>query len=106
MVGLVLPPLLARIWAKSVSAMALLPPPTTERNQTAHQSHWLQKPFDGDWVYWAQRLMRDPLKPMRVVKLLKQQRGKCDKCGFRSRQRTWWRFITSTVITAITGTLI
>jgi len=40
-----------------------------------------KSPFDGDWVYWAQRVMRDPLKPMRVVKLLKQQRGKCEKCN-------------------------
>ena len=40
----------------------------------------LKSPFDGDWVYWAQRLMRDPLKPLRVVKLLKWQRGKCDNC--------------------------
>lgn len=39
-----------------------------------------KSPFNGDWVYWAQRLMRDPLKPTRVVKLLKRQRGKCDKC--------------------------
>ncbi|MCB9107391.1 MAG: group II intron reverse transcriptase/maturase [Anaerolineales bacterium] len=39
-----------------------------------------KSPFDGDWVYWAQRLMRDPLKPLRVVKLLKWQRGKCDNC--------------------------
>jgi RNA-directed DNA polymerase len=29
-----------------------------------------KSPFDGDWVYWAQRLQRDPLKPLRVVKLL------------------------------------
>lgn len=39
-----------------------------------------KSPFDGEWVYWAQRLRRDPLKSTRVVKLLKQQRGKCDKC--------------------------
>jgi RNA-directed DNA polymerase len=29
-----------------------------------------KSPFDGDWVYWAQRLQRHPLKPLRVVKLL------------------------------------
>jgi RNA-directed DNA polymerase len=40
-----------------------------------------KSPFDGDWVYWAQRLQRDPLKPLRVVKLLKWQRGKCEDCG-------------------------
>ena len=37
--------------------------------------------FDDDWPYWATRLGKDPLKPMRVVKLLKWQRGKCDECG-------------------------
>ena len=40
-----------------------------------------KSPFDGDWVYWAKRLMRDPLKPVRVVKLLKWQQGKCEECG-------------------------
>jgi RNA-directed DNA polymerase len=40
-----------------------------------------KSPFDGDWVYWAQRLQRHPLKPLRVVKLLKWQRGKCEECG-------------------------
>ena len=40
-----------------------------------------KSPFDGDWVYWAQRLQRHPLKPGRVVKLLKWQRGKCEECG-------------------------
>lgn len=40
-----------------------------------------KSPFDGDWVYWAQRLQRHPLKPLRVVKLLKWQGGKCEECG-------------------------
>jgi len=40
-----------------------------------------KSPFDGDWIYWAQRLQRHPLKPLRVVKLLKWQRGKCECCG-------------------------
>jgi RNA-directed DNA polymerase len=40
-----------------------------------------KSPFDGDWVYWAQRLQRHPLLPLRVVKLLKWQRGKCEDCG-------------------------
>lgn len=41
----------------------------------------LKSPFDGDWLYWAQRLQRDPLKSGRVVKLLKRQSGKCEECG-------------------------
>ena len=40
-----------------------------------------KSPFDGDWLYWAQRLQRHPLKPLRVVKLLKWQSGKCEGCG-------------------------
>lgn len=40
-----------------------------------------KSPLDGDWLYWAQRLQRDPLKPLRVVKLLKWQSGKCEGCG-------------------------
>jgi RNA-directed DNA polymerase len=40
-----------------------------------------KSPFDGDWLYWAQRLQQHPLKPLRVIKLLKWQRGKCEDCG-------------------------
>jgi RNA-directed DNA polymerase len=40
-----------------------------------------KSPFDGDWLYWALRLQQHPLKPLRVVKLLKWQKGKCEKCG-------------------------
>ena len=38
---------------------------------------------DGDWLYWSQRLGRDPAKPKRVVRLLKQQKGCCARCGLR-----------------------
>ena len=40
-----------------------------------------KSPYDGHWLYWAKRLRRDPLKPLRVVKLLKWQSGKCDQCA-------------------------
>jgi RNA-directed DNA polymerase len=40
-----------------------------------------KSPFDGDWLYWSQRLQQHPLKPLRVIKLLKWQRGKCENCG-------------------------
>lgn len=49
-----------------------------------------KSPFDGDWLYWAQRLQRHPLKPLRVVKLLKRQRGKCEEC--------WLPFSTEDVV--------
>ena len=42
-----------------------------------------KSPFDGDWVYWGQRLGRDPTKPKRVTWLLKQQQGRCTRCGIR-----------------------
>jgi RNA-directed DNA polymerase len=38
-------------------------------------------PFDGEWVYWGARLGRDPTKPKRVIRLLKQQHGRCGCCG-------------------------
>jgi RNA-directed DNA polymerase len=40
-----------------------------------------KSPYDGDWVYWGTRLGRDPTKPGRVIKLLKQQQGRCSSCG-------------------------
>lgn len=44
-----------------------------------------KSPFDGDWLYWALRLGRDPTKPQRVVVLLRKQHGKCHKCNLRFR---------------------
>jgi RNA-directed DNA polymerase len=40
-----------------------------------------RSPYDGDWVYWATRLGRDPAKPRRVTRLLKRQHGQCTLCG-------------------------
>lgn len=40
-----------------------------------------KSPYDGDWVYWGVRLGRDPTKPGRVTKLLRQQQGQCKSCG-------------------------
>jgi len=42
-----------------------------------------KSPFDGDWAYWGARLGRDPTRPKRVIRLLKQQRGRCSHCGLR-----------------------
>jgi RNA-directed DNA polymerase len=42
-----------------------------------------KSPYDGDWLYWVQRLGRDPTKPGRVIRLLKQQEGRCAHCGLR-----------------------
>ena len=40
-----------------------------------------KSPFDGDWLYWATRNQRQPGTPIRIVKLLKQQAGRCTYCG-------------------------
>lgn len=42
-----------------------------------------KSPFDGDWVYWSQRLQRYPTQPKRITQLLKFQRGTCPHCGLR-----------------------
>ena len=36
--------------------------------------------YDGDWVYWGNRLREIPDKPSRVIKLMKLQQGKCAQC--------------------------
>ena len=40
-----------------------------------------RSPYDGDWVYWASRLGRQPELPRRVATLLHRQRGRCTWCG-------------------------
>ena len=39
-----------------------------------------KSPYDGDWVYWATRLGRQPGIQPRVAKLMKTQKGKCGYC--------------------------
>ncbi len=48
-----------------------------------------RSPFDGDWLYWSQRLGKHPELPTRVAVLLKRQSGKCPICGlyFRSEDQ-------------------
>jgi len=38
-------------------------------------------PYDGNLVYWAQRLRDHPLTTGRIAILLKRQRGVCASCG-------------------------
>lgn len=38
-------------------------------------------PFDGDWVYWSQRLIKYPGIDNLTATLLKRQSGKCTECG-------------------------
>jgi RNA-directed DNA polymerase len=42
-----------------------------------------KSPYDGDWIYWGERLGQDPTRPIRVTKLVKQQQGRCNHCGLR-----------------------
>ncbi|WP_349968127.1 group II intron reverse transcriptase/maturase [Wolbachia endosymbiont of Armadillidium arcangelii] len=39
-----------------------------------------KSPYDGDWIYWGNRLRKIPDKPPRVTKLMKLQQGKCAQC--------------------------
>jgi RNA-directed DNA polymerase len=38
-------------------------------------------PFDGNLVYWSQRLRTHPLMATRVARLLTRQEGRCAGCG-------------------------
>jgi RNA-directed DNA polymerase len=48
-----------------------------------------RSPYDGDWLYWSQRLGKHPELPTRVAFLLKRQSGKCPICGlyFKTEDR-------------------
>lgn len=39
-----------------------------------------RSPFDGDWIYWSQRMGQHPECNRRVSTLLKRQKGKCLEC--------------------------
>jgi len=43
-------------------------------------------PYDGNLIYWAQRLKDHPLTPSRVGKLLHSQQGHCPWCGLYFRE--------------------
>lgn len=38
-------------------------------------------PYDGNLMYWAQRLRDHPLTTSRVASLLRRQQGRCTRCG-------------------------
>jgi len=48
-----------------------------------------KSPFDGDWVYWVQRKQRHPEISRRIAKLLKQQSGRCVRCGLYFTSEDW-----------------
>jgi len=45
----------------------------------------VRSPFDGDMVYWGQRMSSYPEVPTRVKKLLHSQNGECGLCGLKFR---------------------
>lgn len=45
-----------------------------------------RSPFDGDMVYWSQRMSSHPEVPTRVKKLLKSQNGECGLCKLKFRE--------------------
>ncbi|CAD5942881.1 putative reverse transcriptase [Planktothrix tepida] len=42
-----------------------------------------KSPFNGDWIYWGQRLSQHPMLRNMASKLLKKQEGKCNHCNLR-----------------------
>jgi RNA-directed DNA polymerase len=40
-----------------------------------------KSPYDGNLIYWSSRLGKHPEMPTRKACLLKQQKGKCARCG-------------------------
>ncbi|MEJ6485491.1 reverse transcriptase domain-containing protein [Nostoc punctiforme UO1] len=42
-------------------------------------------PFDGNLIYWSQRMSKHPQMPKQKAKLLKAQKGKCSYCGLTFR---------------------
>ncbi|MBC6478094.1 MAG: HNH endonuclease [Hormoscilla sp. GM7CHS1pb] len=47
-------------------------------------------PMDGNLVYWSKRLRKSPDVSTRVIKLLKRQQGKCERCGLTFRDGDKW----------------
>ena len=56
-----------------------------KHSETAIQKHIKVKgeasPYNGDWVYWGERMGKHPLTTPTKAKLLKIQKGKCLECG-------------------------
>jgi RNA-directed DNA polymerase len=48
-----------------------------------------KSPFDGDIVYWASRLGKDPEISTSIAKMLKKQKGKCNHCGLTFVTKDW-----------------
>ena len=49
-----------------------------------------KSPFDGDLVYWASRMGKQPDCPKTIATLLKRQKGICSYCGLHFRNGDIW----------------
>ena len=49
-----------------------------------------RSPFDGDVIYWSQRIAKYPEISKEVSKLLKKQKGKCQHCGMHFKDGDVW----------------
>ena len=49
-----------------------------------------KSPFDGDLVYWASRMGKQPDCPKTIARLLKRQKGICRYCGLHFRNGDIW----------------
>ena len=49
-----------------------------------------KSPFDGDLVYWASRMGKQPDCPTIIATLLKRQKGICPYCGLHFRNGDIW----------------
>jgi RNA-directed DNA polymerase len=45
----------------------------------------VRSPYDGDWVYWSERMERHPETPERISRLIRMQKGRCTHCGLNFR---------------------
>ena len=49
-----------------------------------------RSPFDGDVIYWSQRIAKHPEISKEVSKLLRKQKGKCQHCGMHFKDGDVW----------------
>lgn len=47
-------------------------------------------PYDGQLLYWSQRLKHHPLLGGKLARLLKDQQGKCRYCGLVFKDGDIW----------------
>ncbi len=59
---------------------------TDTLHQTSVKVRGQASPYDGNLIYWAQRLKQHPLMRSEKAKLLALQKGQCPRCGLYFRE--------------------